>query len=117
MLPTAVTPDSEDEPTLRAPQNPLPNVTLATIRPPDTPAPKHFRRQDFQPRQPSSADWAKLDGQFRKNLPDEWYSKRLVYRGLVMGQLPKLRILDGVVVEEGERRKAGLLLGLASGAV
>ncbi|WVF70606.1 hypothetical protein IAT40_005398 [Kwoniella sp. CBS 6097] len=61
---------------------------------------------------PSSV-WASYDARFRKNLPDEWYSKRLVYRGLVMRTCPLLRKLDGVVIEDGERRKAGLLLDAA----
>ncbi|OCF33354.1 hypothetical protein I316_05096 [Kwoniella heveanensis BCC8398] len=60
-----------------------------------------------------SAVWASYDSRFRKNLPDEWYSKRMVYRGLVMRTCPLLKKLDGVVIEDGERRKAGLLLDAA----
>lgn len=117
MLPSTTSslePDTLNEP--RVAQNPLPNVTLATIRPPDTPGPKRLN-QLAKPSQPSTADWTKLDAQFRKSLPDEWYSKRLVYRGLIMGKLPRLRMLDGVVVEEAERRKAEMLLDLAKDAI
>lgn len=62
------------------------------------------------------ANWAALDNQFRKHLPDEWYSKRLVYRGLLMASCPDLRTLDGVVISSGERRKAALLLEYVAAA-
>lgn len=61
-------------------------------------------------------NWAALDNQFRKHLPDEWYSKRLVYRGLLMASCPQLRTLDGVVISSGERRKASLLLEYVAAA-
>jgi len=61
-------------------------------------------------------EWNILDAQFRRSLPDEWYSKRLVYRGLIMASCPALSMLDGVKVEEGERRKAGMLLAAAGAA-
>ncbi|KAL1410565.1 Protein nud1 [Vanrija albida] len=57
--------------------------------------------------------WPALDAQFRRQLPDEWYSKRLVYRGMVMAVCPDLRTLDGVVVEEGEKKKAAMLIEYA----
>lgn len=60
--------------------------------------------------------WAEQDVQFRKSLPDEWYGRRLVYRGLMMRSCPDLEVLDGVKVEEGERRKAEELLRRAEGA-
>jgi hypothetical protein len=99
-------------------QNPLPNVTLATTRAPDTPAPKSHGHHHHlaATSQPSEIEWTTLDAQFRKSLPDEWYSKRLVYRGLIMASCPALRVLDGVKVEEGEKRKAGMLLA-AAGAI
>ena len=79
------------------------NVTTATIAPP------------LASSAVSKTDWPALDAAFRRALPDEWYSKRLVYRGLIMAACPKLRVLDGVRVEEGERRKAGRLLDAARG--
>ena len=86
-------------------QAPLPSVTLATIRPlgivQADPTPAHI--------------WAKLDGQFRRSLPDEWYSKRLIYRGLIMLNCPRLRVLDGITIEEGEKNKAERLLQITSG--
>lgn len=54
----------------------------------------------------STPDWAELDAQFRKSLPDEWYCRRLVYRGLVMRACGEVAKLDGVEIGEGERRKA-----------
>lgn len=64
-----------------------------------------------------SANWPKLDTQFRRQLPDEWYSKRLVYRGLVMAACPHLRMLDGLRVSESERSKAAQLLEYAREAL
>lgn len=57
--------------------------------------------------------WPALDAQFRRQLPDEWYSKRLVYRGMVMAVCPDLRTLDGVAIEEGEKKKAAKLIEYA----
>ncbi|KAF8503231.1 hypothetical protein BU17DRAFT_58536 [Hysterangium stoloniferum] len=54
--------------------------------------------------------WQELDAKFRCGLPDEAYVGRLAYRGLVMRACPKVRMLDGVVVEAGERDKAEMLL-------
>lgn len=54
--------------------------------------------------------WAELDAKFRRDLPDEAYVGRLAYRGLVMRACPRVRMLDGVVVEEREREKAERLL-------
>lgn len=54
--------------------------------------------------------WQDLDAKFRRDLPDEAYVGRLAYRGLVMRACPKVRMLDGVVVEEREREKAERLL-------
>jgi hypothetical protein len=70
--------------------------------------------QTVVPAPPLSAlSWSSLDAQFRRSLPDEWYGKRLVYRGLVMAACGGLRMLDGVEVGEGERRKAGELIRAA----
>lgn len=94
--------------------NPLPSVTLATIRPPDTPASKSRRSMASKhAAQPGEVEWNVLDAQFRKSLPNEWYSKRLVYRGLIMQECGGLTMLDGVRVGEGERRKASRLLAAA----
>ena len=90
------------DPSPRSPprrQAPLPSVTLATIHP-----------ASFRADPPAANVWASLDGQFRKALPDEWYSKRLVYRGLIMATCPKLQFLDGIRVEFAEKRKAEKLL-------
>ena len=115
ILPSSVSsPPKHLADTFQSHQNPLPNVTLATIRPPDTPGPKSHHRHLAS--HPSEVEWETLDAQFRKSLPDEWYSKRLVYRGLIMASCPALRVLDGVKVEEGERRKAASLLA-AAGAI
>lgn len=65
---------------------------------------------------PADNNWAVLDAQFRRQLPDEWYSRRLVYRGLIMGACADLKVLDGVKVEDGEKRKAAMLLEYASAA-
>ncbi|EIW72482.1 hypothetical protein TREMEDRAFT_25688, partial [Tremella mesenterica DSM 1558] len=61
-----------------------------------------------------SEDWAVMDREFRRNLPDGWYGRRLLYRGLVMAACPSLRMLDGVKVEEGEKRKAKELIARAA---
>jgi hypothetical protein len=87
-------------------QNPLPSVTLAS-----------FTHHSFPKEAETPAHvWAKLDVQFRKALPDEWYSKRLVYRGLIMANCPRLQSLDGVRVDEGEKRKAERLLNVVTAA-
>lgn len=54
--------------------------------------------------------WEALDSHFRRGLPDAAYAGRLAYRGLIMRACPNLRTLDGVWVEEKERRKAEALL-------
>ncbi|KAK4686278.1 protein NUD1, partial [Tremellales sp. Uapishka_1] len=54
------------------------------------------------------------DREFRRSLPDEWYTKRLAYRGLIMKTCPDITALDGVRIEEGERRKARMLLETAA---
>lgn len=54
--------------------------------------------------------WSELDAKFRRDLPDDVYVGRLVYRGLVMHACGRLRVLDGVDVTEKERRKANQLL-------
>jgi hypothetical protein len=106
-------PDPGNQPRPTA-HNPLPSVTLATIRPPDTPASKSRRSNvPSHTTQPGEVEWNVLDAQFRKSLPNEWYSKRLVYRGLIMQECRGLRRLDGVRVGEAERNKASRLLAAA----
>ncbi|KIJ54584.1 hypothetical protein M422DRAFT_24524 [Sphaerobolus stellatus SS14] len=56
------------------------------------------------------ASWQELDAKFRCDLPDEAYVGRLAYRGLVMRACPRIKMLDGVLVESGEREKAERLL-------
>jgi hypothetical protein len=67
----------------------------------------------FFQQQETGADWSEMDTEFRRNLPDMWYGKRLAYRGGIMGVCPRLKMLDGLEVGEGERRKAMELLDMA----
>jgi len=60
--------------------------------------------------------WQDLDAKFRRDLPDEAYVGRLAYRGLVMRACPKVRMLDGVMVEGREQEKAERLLQGVLGA-
>ncbi|KAI0078232.1 hypothetical protein K474DRAFT_1683878 [Panus rudis PR-1116 ss-1] len=57
-----------------------------------------------------SATWKDLDAKFRRDLPDETYAGRMVYRGLVMRACPAIRMLDGIEVSEKERDKAERIL-------
>ncbi|WVN90353.1 uncharacterized protein L203_105589 [Cryptococcus depauperatus CBS 7841] len=57
--------------------------------------------------------WHHYDTQYRKNLPNEWYSKRLLYRGLIMRTCKRIKKLDGAVIEDKERRKAEKLMTAA----
>lgn len=54
--------------------------------------------------------WKDLDSKFRRDLPDDAYVGRLVYRGLVMRACPAIRILDGVETSDKEREKAERIL-------
>jgi protein NUD1 len=54
--------------------------------------------------------WRDLDAKFRKDLPDEAYVGRLVYRGLIMQSCPNIKLLDGVPITNKEKDKAGRLL-------
>lgn len=82
-----------------------PSASASTPSPtsPDFPASTHASI-------PSAAQWADLDDAFRRQLPDTWYIRRLAHRGLVMRACPRIGTLDGIVVGEGERRKASELL-------
>jgi protein NUD1 len=60
-------------------------------------------------------EWQSLDGKFRRGLPDELYAGRLVYRGLLMRACGRLKTVDGLKVSDGERLKAGELLGRIEG--
>lgn len=51
-------------------------------------------------------EWAARDISFRRSLPDSLYIGRLAYRGLVMRNCGRVRVLDGVDVSEKERVKA-----------
>lgn len=53
-----------------------------------------------------NATWEDLDSKFRRDLPNDSYLGRLSYRGLVMRACPKVQIIDGVRVTNGERDKA-----------
>jgi protein NUD1 len=57
-----------------------------------------------------AATWVDLDTKFRRDLPDDVYIRRLAYRGLVMQECPRIRMLDGIEVTEKEKVKAQKLL-------
>jgi hypothetical protein len=59
---------------------------------------------------PASYGWQDLDSKFRRDLPDDTYIGRLVFRGLVMRACPRIRMLDGVEVTGKERAKAHQLV-------
>lgn len=59
---------------------------------------------------PYGVSWQDLDSKFRNDLPDEAYVGRLAYRGLAMRACPKIKMLDGIIIEKGEREKAERLL-------
>ncbi len=61
-------------------------------------------------------EWQTLDAKFRRGLPDELYAGRLVYRGMLMRSCGRLKMIDGLKVSDGERVKAGELLGRLGGA-
>ena len=60
--------------------------------------------------QPVSSTWAELDATFRRQLPNDWYLRRLAHRGLTMRACPVLATLDGIAVTKEERIKAEELL-------
>lgn len=65
------------------------------------------------PRLPGSKLWASMDERFRKALPNEFYLRRTTYRALVIGTNVRLKLLDGLSVDEPERKKmAKFLRGL-----
>ncbi len=62
----------------------------------------------------SSLSWLQLDNNFRRSLPDEWYSKRLIYRGIIMMACDGIVQVDGIAVSDAERVKAGQLIDSAT---
>lgn len=62
----------------------------------------------------ASKSWVELDDNFRRSLPDEWYSKRLLYRGMVMMACDGIVQVDGIAVTDAERAKARLLIDSAT---
>ncbi len=50
--------------------------------------------------------WVKMDNTFRRSMPDVWYAKRLLYRGLVMASCEGIVRVDGIEVTSAERSKA-----------
>ncbi|KAH9824344.1 hypothetical protein DFH28DRAFT_1118169 [Melampsora americana] len=65
------------------------------------------------PCMPKSQQWKSMDERFRKALPNEYYLKRTTYRALVIGTNLKLKVLDGLSIDEPERKKmAKFLRGL-----
>ncbi|KIR30300.1 leucine repeat containing protein [Cryptococcus deuterogattii LA55] len=94
----------------------LPSPSPSSVLDPSTPTRNNQDRSGIgQSMAVPRAAWSTYDTRFRKNLPDEWYSKRLVYRGLIMQNCRKMRKLDGIVVEDGERKRANQLLEAAVG--
>lgn len=59
---------------------------------------------------PGSTTWAEMDINFRRSLPDEWYTKRLIYRGLIGMACEGVEVIDGLEFAEGEREKAKWLI-------
>ncbi|EGG09029.1 uncharacterized protein MELLADRAFT_77162 [Melampsora larici-populina 98AG31] len=62
------------------------------------------------PCMPKSQQWNSMDERFRKALPNEYYLKRTTYRALVIGTNLKLKVLDGLYIDEPERKKMGKFL-------
>jgi hypothetical protein len=60
--------------------------------------------------------WQDMDAKFRRDLPDESYIGRLVYRGLVMRACRRLKMMDGIEITNGEMEKAEKLLRGIQGA-
>lgn len=50
--------------------------------------------------------WAKLDILYRRSLSDEWYVRRLAYRGVLMESQRSLTWIDGTKISAQERDKA-----------
>jgi Leucine-rich repeat (LRR) protein len=94
-------------------------ATLSFYLPILLPAKKDKSKKETESRGTAINDpsWAGRDAQYRHQLPDEWYSRRLFYRGLVFGKCPDLRVLDGLGVTSGEKTKAAALLAHANGVV
>jgi hypothetical protein len=57
-----------------------------------------------------SPSWASMDINFRRSLPDEWYSKRLLYRGLMTMACEQIDMIDGIRMTPAERTKARQLV-------
>lgn len=55
-------------------------------------------------------DWKAKDTKFRRDLPHDMYIGRLTYRGMAMRACKRLKMLDGVRMEEKERVKAENIL-------
>jgi hypothetical protein len=60
-----------------------------------------------------SSIWAHMDVGFRRSLPDGWYSKRLMYRGLVSLACESIQVIDGLQITKAEKLKAIRLLDTA----
>lgn len=54
--------------------------------------------------------WNLVDANFRQGLPDEWYCKRMTYRALVTMACPRMSKMDGLILTEGEMKKARRLI-------
>lgn len=72
--------------------------------------PSEGKREHAADERSTGTAWRDLDAKFRKDLPDESYVGRLVYRGLIMQACSGIKLLDGVSITNKERDKAGRLL-------
>ena len=71
---------------------------------------------DYYSKYKQSSTWKDLDSKFRRDLPDDAYVGRMVYRGLVMRSCPDIRMLDGLEVSDKEKDKAERILKEVLGA-
>lgn len=60
-------------------------------------------------------EWQSIDDRFRKSLPNEFYLKRMTYRSLILKSCRRhdskgLKYLDGIKVQEAERKKVDRFL-------
>jgi protein NUD1 len=85
------------------------NHSAVRLHPFSVPMQKHTSKSTSMAKQ-TEPSWEEMDAKFRRDLPDESYVERLVYRGMVMRACPKARVIDGVTVSNGERDKADKLL-------
>jgi protein NUD1 len=57
------------------------------------------------PSPPIDPAYTALDARFRASLPDNWYLRRLVYRGIFVGACKNIKYVDGLEITTGEKLK------------